>query len=273
MAQIQAETYLTINNMNNSQRQHSIPYEIVADPRFKSPNWVKEWKEREKAAINMCGGLLGNCYLLAEIAENLMVDAIARFKKEGWYKFELKQCFQKARTELHSIIARSIMNSPTNADYMREVADATYDLIKLDLFKLKNSILIEVGKGNVKYPDTCADIAIIDIILRLIGIEYDDALEYMSTVFDAYYDSWYHNAKCEGPAFWWNKGLQLFGNKYVAGKVDLNHSVAIQNGVTIIQKRMHSADIAEAASDEASKYADEGNGREMYEKALSILGK
>ena len=95
MAQIQAETYLTNNNMNKSQRQHSIPYEIVADPRFKSPNWVKEWKERENAAINMCGGLLGNCYLLAEIAENLMVDAIARFKKEGGISLNSSSVFKR----------------------------------------------------------------------------------------------------------------------------------------------------------------------------------
>ena len=93
-----------------------------------------EMKKKENAALAMCGGLLGNCYLLAEVAENLMVNAISNFSKEKWYRQNIKMFFKKAKDEIHITIANSINNSPTNADYMREVADAIYDIIEPDLF-------------------------------------------------------------------------------------------------------------------------------------------
>ena len=117
-----------------------------------------------------------------------------------------------------------------------------------------------------------ADIVTIDILLRYINLEYDDILEYMQTIFNAFYDSWYYPARCEGPAYWWNKGMQAFAKRYVPEELNLNNLPTIQNGITIIQKRMHSTEVADAAKAEASKYADDGGGQALYEKALEILG-
>lgn len=238
-----------------------------------SEKTIKEMKAKEQAALTMCGGLLGNCYLLAEITENIMINAIAQFKKEKWFGFQIKFCFKKSREELHNSIYRSIAGSPTNSDYMREMADATYALLKPDLFKLQNSIELELGKASVPYVKSCAEIVIVDILLRYIGLEYDDALAYMKNIFDAYYDSWYHGAKCESPAYWWNKGLKMFSDNYVKSDIDLNTVPAIQNGVYIIQKRMHDSSITEQAAKEAQKYAEDGGGEELFNEAVAALGK
>lgn len=235
--------------------------------------WAKEMKEKENAALAMCGGLLGNCYLLAEITENLMINMMARFKKEKWYRFDIKHYFKASYKELHSSISRSIIGSPTNPDYMREMADSMYDILKPDLFKLRNALSIELYKYNIPYTESCIDIVLIDILLRYIGMEYDDTLRYMKTIFDAYYDSWYHGAKCEGAAFWWNEGLKQFSDKYVLEEVNLNSIPTIQNGISILQKRMHDNSVTDRAISEASKYADAGESRGLFEKALAVLGK
>lgn len=237
-----------------------------------SQETLVEMKKKENAALAMCGGLLGNCYLLAEIAENLMVNALSNFSKEKWYRQNIKMFFKKAKDEIHTTIASSINNSPTNADYMREVADAIYEIIEPDLFKLNNAVLLELNKRKIEYSNSAADMITIDILLRYINLEYDDVLKYMQTIFKAFYDSWYHPARCEGPAYWWNKGMQIFAKKFIPEDLDLNNIPTIKNGITVIQKRMHSAEIADAAKIEASQYADDGGGQALYEKALEILG-
>ena len=237
-----------------------------------SQETLVEMKKKENAALAMCGGLLGNCYLLAEVAENLMVNTLGKLKKESWYKQAIKYSFKKSFDEIHTAIINSIRNSPTNPDYMREVADAIYEIIKPDLFKLNNAVLIELNKRKVQYSNSLADIITIDILLRYINLEYDDILEYMQTIFNAFYDSWYHPARCEGPAYWGNKGMQAFAKRFVPEELNLNNLPTIQNGIAIIQKRMHSAEIADAAKAEASQYADDGGGQALYEKALEILG-
>lgn len=237
-----------------------------------SQETLVEMKKKENAALAMCGGLLGNCYLLAEVAENLMVNALSNFSKEKWYRQNIKMFFKKAKDEIHITIASSINNSPTNADYMREVADAIYDIIEPDLFKLNNAILLELNKRKIEYSNSMADIITIDILLRYINFEYDDVLKYMQTIFKAFYDSWYHPARCESPAYWWNKGMQAFAKKLIPEDLDLNDIPTIKNGITIIQKRIHSVEIADAAKAKANQYANDGGGQALYEKSLEILG-
>lgn len=232
---------------------------------------IQKLKQKENAALAMCGGLLGNCYLLAEVAESLMVDALYKFKKEKWYKHNIKQSFKSSMTSLHTTIATSIRNSPTNADYMREVADAILNELTPDLFKLKNAILLELDKRKILYSKSLADMLTIDILLRYIRIEYDDVIEYMQTIFKTFYDSWYHPAKCENAYFWWNNGVQSFAKQYIPEDLDLNNISNIQNGIAIIQKKMHSSEIADAVKKEASKWADAGEGQTLYEKSLKIL--
>ena len=237
-----------------------------------SPKVLIEMKQKENAALAMCGGLLGNCYLLTEIVENLMVNTLGKFKKENWYKQTIKQYLKKSFDETHITINNSIINSPTNPDYMREVADAIYEILKPDLFKLNNVILLELNKRKVKYSKSLADMITIDVLLRYINMEYDDVMAYMNTIFKTFYDSWYHPARCEGPTYWWNRGMQEFAKKYVPDNLDLNNIPTIQNGINIIQNRIHSAEIADAAKAEASQYAEDGGGQDLYEKALNILG-
>ena len=66
--------------------------------------------------------------------------------------------------------------------------------------------------------------------------------------------------------------MQAFAKKFVSEELDLNNLTTIQNGITIIQKRMHSVEIADAAKAKANQYANDGGGQALYEKSLEILG-
>lgn len=52
--------------------------------------------------------------------------------------------------QIQKTISTSINNSPTDGDYMREVADAIYAILKMDLFKLQNAIQMELTKHKVR---------------------------------------------------------------------------------------------------------------------------
>jgi len=238
-----------------------------------SPETLIAMKQKEDAALAMCGGLLGNCYLMAEVVENLMVNSVSNYKKAKWFRQEIKYCLNKSKEELHKTIQSSIRNSPTNADYMREMADAIYDLIKLDLFKLKNAIMIELGKLNVKNTQDVSDLITIDTLLQYINLDYTDTIKYMESIHKCYYDSWYYPAKCESPWVWWSKGIKEYSKKYIQGNVDLNGIPSIQNGIAIIQRKMRSSEIADLAREKVSEVMPgDGSGREVYDKALETLG-
>lgn len=228
---------------------------------------------KESAALAMCGGMLGNCYLLAEVTEGMILDTLAKFKHEKWFKQEIKKYFNTSFSDLHSTIISSISGSPTSADYMREAADAIYTILKQDIFKLRNAVSLELNRRKVEQADILTDMITVDIMFKCISVEYDDVLQYMETIFNAYYDSWYCPAKCKSPAYWWNKGMQAFAAKYIKDTVDITNTPNIQNGIAVIQKKMHSTEIADAIRQEASKYADEGIGHEVYQKALQTLGR
>lgn len=236
------------------------------------PAKIIKAKEQEQAALNMCGGLLGNCYILTEVTENRMLEAISNFKKEKWFKMEIKKNFNQAKAEIHKIIGSSTRNSPTNSEYMREVADAMYEELEPDLTKLYYSIQFEIDKRKVEYSSSLAMMLTVDILLKYIALEYDDILEYMNTVKPAYYDTWYHAARCDSPTYWWNKGMQLFAKAYVPNDLDLNGVTNIQNGINVIQRKMHSGQITEAVKAKAAQYAEDGGGEELYNKSRKMLG-
>ncbi|MCF0130955.1 MAG: hypothetical protein HUJ71_04470, partial [Pseudobutyrivibrio sp.] len=147
-----------------------------------------------------------------------------------------------------------------------------YVELKPDLFKLQQAILIELGKYNIEHTEILTELIVVDIMLRYINVEYDDAVEYMKTVFPANYDSWYGSARCSKPSRMWGNGLDEFGRKFVPDDLDLNNITTIKNGLKIIQKKMHSLEVKEAAKREASQSSDGSGGEELYNKSLEILG-
>ena len=144
---------------------------------------------------------------------------------------------------------------------------------KKHLERLLNKVFLCIGDAVEETVLKNEKLTKIDIGIGTLVISiYDDVLKYMQTIFKAFYDSWYHPARCESPAYWWNRGMQVFAKKFIPEDLDLNNLPTIQNGITIIQKRMHSVEIADAAKAKANQYASDGGGQALYEKSLKILG-
>lgn len=232
-------------------------------------------QEQENAAILMCGGLLGDCYLMAEVVDWILTNDnfYANMLKAKWCRQSIKFNFKNAVDSLRKNIVASKINSPTNAEYMMAMADSLYEELKLDLLKLTNSIVLELGKKKIQDVKTLSTILVIDMLLQWIASYYDQTIEHMKTkVFaQADYNSWYFQARMSGAVKWWDEAVKEFGKKYINEVIDLNESEMIKNGVAIIDRKMKDPELAEKLR-QINSDTEEGKGKELYDNALKVLG-
>ena len=235
-----------------------------------------EQQKKETAAINLCGGLLGNCYIMAEVIcwmlEPCGLNILARIKKQPWYKQEIKREINTAIPHLYRNIQTSRENSLTNEDYMMTVSSNMYDILEPDLKKLSNSINLLVGKSHIEDINTVSDFITIEILLQWITCYYESVIKQCKEIYSkAEYKSWYYQARNTGATNHWSKAVSLFGNRYIKGEINLN-SPMILAGVNAIDTKMRSTEIGDIVTSQAEEYYDEGKGKALFNDALDILG-
>lgn len=59
---------------------------------------------RKQSAILLCGCQLLSCFLVSDVIDTMMVDAMARYSREPWYKRGIKHDFKEARCKLKTNI-------------------------------------------------------------------------------------------------------------------------------------------------------------------------
>ena len=253
---------------------NQIPDNVLAQLGYTREGLIRK-QEQENAALLMCGGLLGDCYLMAEVVDWLLTSnsIYNRMLRTKWGKQTIKRKFKIAIETLHKSIAMSKHNSPTNSDYMMAMADSLYDELKPDLLKLTNSVVLELGKHKIQDTQLVAQIIVIDMLLQWITNYYDNTIEYMKNeVFSAAdYNSWYYQARMTGASKRWGEAVIEFGKKYINDVINLNESEMIKNGITIIDKKMKDPALSEKLC-KINSDTEEGEGRKLYDKALKSLG-
>ena len=253
---------------------NQIPNSVLAQFGYTREGLIRK-QEKENAAILMCGGLLGDCYLMAEVVDWLLTsDSLyENILKAKWCKQTIKHKFKTAVENLRKNIACSRNNSPTNPEYMMNMADSLYDELKPDLLKLTNSVVLELGKNKIQDVQLISKILVIDMLLQWITNYYDNTIKYMKNeIFsDADYNSWYYQARMTGASKWWAEAVLEFGKKHIDKVIDLNESEMIKNGITIIDKKMKDSNLSEKLC-QINSDTEEGEGRELYNNALKTLG-
>lgn len=253
---------------------NQIPDSVLAQFGYTREGLIRK-QEKENAAILMCGGLLGDCYLMAEVVDWLLTsDSLyENILKAKWCKQIIKHKFKTAVENLRKNIACSKNNSPTNPEYMMNMADSLYDELKPDLLKLTNSVVLELGKNKIQDVQLISKILVIDMLLQWITNYYDNTIEYMKNkIFsDADYNSWYYQARMTGASKWWAEAVLEFGKKHIDKVIDLNESEMIKNGITIIDRKMKDPNLSEKLC-QINSDTEEGKGRELYDNALKVLG-
>lgn len=233
---------------------------------------IQERIAQENAALTLCGGRLSNCYILSEVIESLAIDALAGFAKEKWYKQAIKKAFKTSVSELHKSIVKCNTNSVTSSDFMREVADAMGEVLEPDLFKLENAILFELNKRKIANSTSIAKMLLIQVLFDCIKATYDVVIEGMKEIYDAYYDSWYDNARCNTPSYWWGKAMDLYGKAYIPENLDLNNITAIDNGIKVISNKLYSEEVAVAVRAKAEEFAGKDDTYERLLETKKVLG-
>lgn len=263
--------------MDATNKINSIPDSVLAQFGYTREGLLLE-QQKENAALLMCGGLLGDCYLMAEIIDTILQpngwDLTGKLKKQKWFKQEVKTHINKAFDELRNNISICRENSPTDSYYMMYMADSLYNLLKLDLIKLKNGILLELG-NKVKNAPVLASLLIVDILSQWISNYYDKVLKEMkdNVYSKADYNSWYYQARFSGVSYNISLALEWYAKKFMPNdiNIDLNDSPFIKAGVAVIDTKMNSSEVADIIKKDNEGY-EEGKGKELYDKSLGILG-
>lgn len=231
--------------------------------------------KREEAAKHMMGGLLGNCYLLTEVVDGLLLEANSTVKQQQWFRQSIKRDFNQVRDQIRKTITHSKRNSPSSQDYMVEIADNMSERLKGDLFALFNVIYIHLGKKHVHGSKVLAELIVIHIMLQWIGKIYDDAVDYMvSEVYGdkEFYDSWYGYAGCKGICNRMESVVKAVAKMEILSDtvINLNDIPQIMHALNAMRWKLKDEDGTIVAR--SSEACDPGSGPECYSQALETLG-
>lgn len=258
-----------------SNKIDKIPDSVLAQFGYTREGLIRK-QQQENAAILMCGGLLGDCYLMAEVIDWMLTpngkDIFNKIKKQKWYKQEVKTHINQAFEELRQNISICKENSPTDRNYMESMADSLYDELQIEITKLTNAFILEIG-NKIKDSSVLASFLVIDVLAQWISNYYDSTIEHMKTeVFaDADYNSWYYQARFSGVSFNLGKAIEWYGKKFSSTDIDFNKSTIIKAGVTAIDRIMNDPKVAEKLKKDNS-ILEEGGGEELYNESLELLG-
>jgi len=249
----------------------SAKLEKLPENRIYTKQLLLELQEKENAALTICAGVLGNCYLMLEIIDWYITNSISKIKAQPWFKFTIKQDLLKAREHIQKEIKASRRTSQSSSEYMTEMADSMYEVLKKDLLIFKNSIMLQFK--NTKYDtSTIADIIVVDTLLSWNVNYYDKTMEKMKEFYsNPDYNSWFYQARCSIGRNLWRRGLDTFARMYITETIDLDNSPLVKNALAIIDNKMNSDEIAQNLRIQNSEI--ENNGDDILSEAFKVFGR
>lgn len=228
-------------------------------------------KEKEDAALTMCGGYLGECFLLGGVIDWVIFNMQEELRGKKWFKQEIKQCFNGSAKSLADTLRDCRCKSPSGSQYMIEMTDALHNALELDLFKLEQSINLELGKSGVKDSGVVSKLLLVNILFQYIQYRYDQTIEYMRGIYNAFYDSWFRYARMDRASSLWNKGVCLYIVRYEDKKVDMDSMYYVKVGLKIIGDKLHNSDVMNKVKEVALEYSVKGDTEKLLEEAKKKL--
>lgn len=190
--------------------------------------------QEEKDAMLLCSGLLGECYMLQEVAESYLTDALSAWSKCKWFKQDLKKNLKKIRETLHECIVVSRSNSMSNSEIMMGMSDKLYDLLKGDLDKMTFGMANEMSK-DVEDAREIGMFLVVDALLRYIELRYKGIIGYMKTIVNTNYEDFYYQAGCPKALRYTNLAMEGF-SRFIS--YDASDSKTLADGLKVIKNKM-----------------------------------
>lgn len=233
-----------------------------------------DMQSKEQAAIFMCGGLLGDCYILQEIIDSFLTDVEAMFRKEKWYRQTLKQNFRKCIKTLRDGMATARHNGASGSDLMRCIADAYADKIQPQIKMMYLGAGSELGKHkDLKQPNIVAIWITVDTLFVYLKKQYDLTLEHMQTIFPAYYDTHYSHASGRDAHRYFTMALGEFVLQHVPSRVDANELDSINRGMDGIINTIRLLQKDDSIKQDAMEETGQDAGDAKWDESLRKLGR
>lgn len=244
---------------------------LLSLPQY-NPEDIEKAMQMENAALVMCGGLLGSCFLLGGCIEDRMRAVLYMLGQHSWYRHQLKKAFKDAHRKLQEHLTQSKCCSNTSNEFMDEMINSTYGLLQADMDNLEKFVNIETLRYDIPHRELFVKMFAIKILFRGVKVIYRDRIASMRKVYPAYYETWYSNAAMDGPAKLWDKALDMWAERYMKEGISLVDNKSINTCMQIILDKIDSQSIADRAGEIASEYAeDKGDSAGIFNEALEIL--
>lgn len=191
---------------------------------------------REKQVISICGGQLGDCYILTELLNTLMVNYFSRYKKRkkqkqcSWYRELCKKYLNESFDEVVKSLTIAKGGSVSPTQYLIDFADAAEERLKPLLLELQKQVRFYLQLQNATHEEDASELLTLYALFGCINQAYEGHISFLAAqpfwdkswnkVLDkpdwfngwdeGFYDSWFDHAGL-GKAFdLYNKGMIWF---------------------------------------------------------------
>lgn len=230
-------------------------------------------QKKENAALLVCSHQLTSNAILMDMVDDILVNLMSKLKKQKWFKFQTKVHLLEAAKSVNKGVHKAFNNSRVSVNYLVDVADAIDDKSKLDLLKLQNAIQLYLGKYDLSRNDLLVDMIQVYVMLSLNNQDYNNKLEAMTKIYNAFYDSWFSNVSGKSALSHWEIGL----NQYLASlnlkvELNLNDSVLIRAGACALGRTVNNTSNLEEAVSMADDSELDSELLQDIKEAYEILG-
>lgn len=225
---------------------------------------------KENAALFVCSSMLGINHIIEEVIDSYLVELMPKLRKQKWFKFTIKVSLNKAYEEIGKAIKMSMKTSVSSSEYMMDLSDKTGESMDLDLFKLKNAILLEIGKYKFKDQEVLSDMILVYGFLQYANNRYNSVLEHMNKIYPALYDTWFNHASALIPLQCWSKGLEDYLKQFHKDtNINLSDSFLVTCGFHKIESDFSPESITK--HQEEIECEDNSEISQMLQEAYEIL--
>lgn len=129
-------------------------------------------------AYNECICLLTGVYYLCEIADSLIMDSLAVFSKEPWFKNGINSNFKNAQKSIRHKI-KIFKQQNNQVDVIEDISDSIYEAVMDDLQKMTYGTELELAQQGIEQAKALDSLLCVKIILNLATLQYRQIVSYM----------------------------------------------------------------------------------------------
>lgn len=191
---------------------------------------------RKQSAILLCGCQLLSCSLVSDVIDTMIVDAMARYSREPWYKRCIKHDFKEARCKLKTNIRTYYDTSIKYRDTAFDMSDDLYDKLRMDLRKMEIGVAMDLHRLHCMNGDatSLSTMICIDSMFCLNQIIYDAIIEKFSKMINTQYERVFRFIRQDDALYWWRRAMDKYVSVFCEDDVYSKKLDNLVTGINIV---------------------------------------